>query len=117
MRARTRPDDRLFVWGWFPALYVDADRCPASRFVYTHLLTGARSQSGATTRGHLVPEAWPMLMDDLTHARPAYILDTSPGRYDYPFPPENYPPLARLLSSAYVLDADIEGIRIFKRKQ
>ncbi|MFL5304497.1 MAG: glycosyltransferase family 39 protein [Polyangia bacterium] len=116
VRGRTRPDDQLFVWGWFPALYVDADRCPASRFVYTHLLTGARSQNGATTRGHLVPEAWPMLMDDLQRARPAYILDTSPGRYDYPYPPEQYPALARLLASAYTLDAELEGIRIFKRK-
>ncbi|HSS39818.1 MAG TPA: glycosyltransferase family 39 protein [Polyangia bacterium] len=116
VRERTQPDDQLFVWGWFPALYVDADRCPASRFVYTHLLTGSRAQSGAATRGHLVPEAWPMLMADLARARPAYILDTSPGRYDYPFPPEQYPPLARLLSSAYVLEAEVEGIRLFKRK-
>ncbi|HVY39313.1 MAG TPA: glycosyltransferase family 39 protein [Polyangia bacterium] len=116
VRARTRPDDQVFVWGWFPALYVDADRCPASRFVYTHLLTGSRAASGATTRGHLVPEAWPMLMDDLQRARPPYILDTSPGRYDYPFPPEQHPALAALLSSAYVLEAQIEGIRVFKRR-
>jgi 4-amino-4-deoxy-L-arabinose transferase-like glycosyltransferase len=116
VRARTRPDDRLFVWGWFPALYVDADRCPASRFVYTHLLSGARSASGATTRSHLVPEAWPMLIEDLERSPPAYILDTSPGRYDYPFPPEQYPPLARLLSSAYRLETEIEGVRLFKRK-
>ncbi len=116
VRERTQPDDRLFVWGWFPALYLDADRVPASRFVYTHLLTGARSQSGATTRGHLVPEAWPMLMEDLERARPAYILDTSPGRYDYPFPPEQYPALAQLLSSSYRLETEIEGIRLFKRK-
>ncbi len=116
VRARTQPDDRLFVWGWFPALYVDADRVPASRFVYTHLLSGARSQSGATTRGHLVPEAWPMLMEDLARTRPAYILDTSPGRYDYPFPPEQYPALAQLLSSSYQLETEIEGVRVFRRK-
>ena len=117
VRARTQPDDRLFVWGWFPALYVDADRCPASRFVYTHLLSGARAQSGATTRGHLVPEAWPMLLEDLARTHPAYILDTSPGRYDYPFPPEQYPALAQLLTSAYQLETEIEGIRLFRRKQ
>jgi hypothetical protein len=116
VRSRTQPDDRLFVWGWFPALYVDADRCPASRFVYTHLLSGARSQKGATTRGHLVPEAWPMLLDDLQRARPAYILDTSPGRYDYPFPPEQYPALAQLLASDYRLETEIEGIRVFRLK-
>jgi 4-amino-4-deoxy-L-arabinose transferase-like glycosyltransferase len=116
VRARTQPDDRLFVWGWFPALYVDADRCPASRFVYTHLLSGARSQSGATTRGHLVPEAWPMLMADLARTRPVYILDTSTGRYDYPFPPEEYPALAQLLSSSYRFETEIEGVRLFKRK-
>ena len=116
VRARTQPDDQVFVWGWFPALYVDADRCPASRFVYTHLLSGARAQGGATTRGHLVPEAWPMLLADLARAHPAYILDTSPGRYDYPFPPEQYPALAQLLSSAYRLETEIEGVRVFKRK-
>ena len=88
---RTQPDDRLFVWGWFPALYVDADRCPASRFVYTHLLSGARSQSGATTRGHLVPEAPGRCCSRISAStRPAYILGhTSPGRYDYPFPPSS----------------------------
>ncbi len=115
VRARTQPDDRLFVWGWFPALYVDADRCPASRFVYTHLLSGARSQAGVTSRGHLVPEAWPMLLGDLQRTRPTYILDTSPGRYDYPFPPEQYPALARLLASDYRLETELEGIRIFRR--
>ena len=57
-----------------------------------------------------------MLMEDLARARPAYILDTSPGRYDYPFPPEQYPALAQLLSSAYRLETEIEGIRLFKRK-
>jgi hypothetical protein len=117
VRARTQPDEQVFVWGWFPALYVAADRCPASRFVYTHLLSGARAQGGATTRGHLVPEAWPMLLADLARAHPAYILDTSPGRYDYPFPPEQYPALAQLLSSAYRLEAEIEGVRVFKRKE
>jgi hypothetical protein len=115
VRARTAPDDRVFVWGWFPALYVAADRTPASRFVYTHLLTGARSTSGATTRGHLVPEAWPMLLDDLARDRPAYILDTSPGRYDYPFPPEAYPALAALLASDYRLEDEIEGVRLWRR--
>jgi hypothetical protein len=116
VRGRTQPEDRVFVWGWFPALYVDADRCPASRFVYTHLLSGARAQGGATTRGHLVPEAWPMLLEDLERTRPAYILDTSPGRYDYPYPPEQYPALARLLASDYRLETEIEGIRLFKLK-
>ena len=116
VRARTRADDQLFVWGWFPALYVDADRCPASRFVYTHLLTGARAQSGAITRGHLVPEAWPMLMADLQRAQPAYILDTSAGGYGYPFPPEQYPQLAQFLSSSYALETEIEGVRLFKRR-
>jgi hypothetical protein len=116
VRARTTPDDRVFVWGWFPALYVAADRVPASRFVYTHLLTGARATSGAATRAHLVPEAWPMLLDDLARERPVYILDTSPGRYDYPFPPEAYPALASLLASDYRLEDEIEGVRLWRRR-
>ena len=34
LRAHTRPDDRVFIWGFEPVIYDLADRRPATRFVY-----------------------------------------------------------------------------------
>jgi len=112
--AHTDRDDQIFVWGWFPALYVEADRCPSTRFVYTHIHSGNSATAGDL--GHTVPEAWDMLMADLEAAPPAYVLDTSPGRYtDYAFPPERYPRLWQFISAHYTVETTIEGVRLFKR--
>ena len=113
VRARTAPDDQIFVWGWFPALYQAADRCPSTRFVYTHILSGANA-SGAE-RNHNVPEAWDMLMRDLTAAPPAYILDTSPGDYNFAFPPERYPRLWEFIAARYRPETTVAGVRLFRR--
>ncbi|HEX7836624.1 MAG TPA: glycosyltransferase family 39 protein [Kofleriaceae bacterium] len=107
----TAPSDRIFVWGWFPALYQAADRCPSTRFMYTHVHAG----NAAGGVGHNVPEAWQWLMEDLTAAPPPFILDTSAGDYNFPFPPEGYPELWRFMSARYRLDTTIAGVRIFRR--
>jgi hypothetical protein len=112
VRERTRPDERIFVWGWFPALYVAADRCPASRFVYTHILSGSEPGGGS---GHNVPEGWSMLMSDLERERPAYILDTSKGSYSYDFPIDRFSQLSQFVKAHYVFDTELGGIQIFRR--
>ena len=38
MKAETRPDDRIFVWGFEPGIYVFAERRPATRFFYDYPL-------------------------------------------------------------------------------
>jgi hypothetical protein len=114
VRENTAADDRIFVWGWFPALYVAADRCPSTRFVYTHILSGANA-SGAE-RNHNVPEGWDMLMHDLETAPPAYVLDTSPGDYNYGFPPEGYPRLWVFLQAHYEVETTVAGVRMFHRR-
>jgi hypothetical protein len=110
---RTSPDDDIFVWGWFPAFYQAADRCPSTRFVYTHIHAGA----SAADMGHTVPEAWDMLMADLERAPPKFILDVSPGRYiDYDHPLDGYPRLWGFVQPRYDVATTIEGIRIFRRR-
>jgi len=114
VRARTAPGDQIFVWGWFPALYQAADRCPSTRFVYTHILSGANT-AGAE-RNHNVPEAWDMLMRDLETAPPAYLLDTSPGDYNFAFAPERYPRLWEFIAARYRVETTIAGVRMFRRR-
>lgn len=113
VRERTRPDERIFVWGWFPAIYQAADRCPSTRFVYTHILSGAAS----TGSGHRVDEAWPMLMHDLALDPPPFVLDTSAGDYGYDeFPIGKFPALDAFVSARYRYVTELAGVRIYERK-
>jgi hypothetical protein len=116
LRAHSSTDDRVFVWGWFPPLYVRSDRCPSTRFVYTHVLSGSPSQ-GAEARGHSVPEGWDMLMHDLEAAPPRYVLDTSHGDYSYAQSPlEAFPRLWEFVRVRYVMDAEVAGVRFYRRR-
>ncbi len=112
---RTKPDEDIFVWGWYPPLYEAADRCPSTRFVYTVILVG-KGKVGGQQRFTEVPEAWNMVMTDLETAPPPYILDTSTGDYRYDFPPENYPRLWAFISAHYKVEATVAGVRIFHRQ-
>jgi hypothetical protein len=115
VREHTRSDERVFVWGWFPPLYQAADRCPSTRFVYTHILSGSAS-SGGEARGHVVPEAWEMLLGDLEREPPAYVLDTSHGDYSYAHAAiERFPRLWQFLSARYRLETELAGVRIYRR--
>jgi hypothetical protein len=115
LRAVTRPDERVFVWGWFPALYLASDRCPSTRFVYAHHLAG-RAPSDAGKRAHSVPEGWQMLMADLEREPPPYLLDVSHGEYDFQYAPlERYPLLADFVARRYAFDREIAGVRFYRR--
>jgi hypothetical protein len=116
VRARSTADERIFVWGWFPPLYVRADRCPSTRFVYTHVLAGAAA-SGAEARGHSVPEGWQMLARDLEADPPRFVLDTSHGDYSFTQNAmERFPLLRQFVASRYQLAAEVAGVRIYQRK-
>ena len=78
------------------------------------MLSGANA-TGAE-RNHNVPEGWAMLMADLAAAPPAYVLDTSPGDYNYGFPPEGYPQLWDFLAARYQVETTVAGVRMFRRK-
>jgi 4-amino-4-deoxy-L-arabinose transferase-like glycosyltransferase len=116
VKRTTRPDDRVFVWGWFPPLYVMADRCPSTRFVYTHVLSGGQTQ-GSASKAHNVTEGWEMLMSDLGREPPSYIMDTSAGEYGFEaFPIQNFSRLWSFVQSGYEVDTEIAGVRIYKRR-
>jgi hypothetical protein len=107
VRAHTAAGERIFVWGWFPPLYQAADRCPSTRFVYTHHLAGA----------HGAPVGWDLLMRDLEAAPPPYILDTSHGDYGFEYATvEQFAPLWSFISARYQLETEIEGVRLYYRR-
>ncbi|HET9623158.1 MAG TPA: hypothetical protein VFP84_17415 [Kofleriaceae bacterium] len=116
VRDHTQPDDRIFVWGMFPPMYVLADRLPASRFV--GFMRGAE-------RNHNVPpevgwdtgpEVWPALAEDFAAHPPAIVIDTSTADYmsfgHYPI--ARFPEVAALLAT-YKPVATVGGVTMLAR--
>jgi hypothetical protein len=115
----------LFVWGFAPQLYAEAGLPPASRFVVpqaslTGYVPGRRARtSEATDAVSLVrDEHWGLLMTDLEHDPPVFVLDTSPaGLHGWErFPLRDFPRLDTFVRSGYRAVADVDGVWIWRRK-
>jgi hypothetical protein len=116
IRDHTSSDDRVFVWGDWPALYVESDRVMASRF--PGFLRGFARGSGLPPNNwDTTAEVWPELQADLARNPPALIVDTSPGNWsDFSmYPMSNYPVLADLVTSQYHVVATIDSAVIYAR--
>src|SRR5487761_1693851 len=69
IRAHTNPQDRVFVWGDWPVLYVESDRIMASRF--PGFLRGfARGSALPPNNWDTSAAVWPALQADLTRTPP-----------------------------------------------
>jgi hypothetical protein len=118
LRAHTDADDRIFVWGLYPALYVLADRLPASRFV--GFMRGAYRDRGApvSTGWDTGPEVWPALAADLAAHPPAVIADTAAAGYQgfAHYPMRDFPIVQELVDRDYVRAAAPGGVVMYVRK-
>ncbi len=114
---RTDPDERIFVWGYNPEIYVLAHRRPASRYSNTNYLTGMlpweNHRPGVDTSEHIVPGAWDILLEELSARPPALLIDTSVGdhRYYGKYPLSEFPRLERYVAERYTLDTTIADDR------
>ncbi len=114
IRNHTKPGDRVFVWGNWPALYVESDRQMASRF--PGFLRGFARGSGLPPNNwDTAPDVWPELQADLARNPPALIVDTAAaGWSDFAmYPMRNYPVLQDLVSMKYHLVATVDGVAIY----
>jgi hypothetical protein len=110
----TTPGQRVFVWGDWPALYVESDRLMASRF--PGFLRGFDRGSGiAPNNWDTTSDVWPELQSDLNAHPPALIVDTaSAGWSDFSmYPMRDYPVLANLVDSSYHAVATVDGVVIY----
>jgi len=110
LKAISGEQERIFVWGFYPEIYVLADRMPVSRYVYCNFLTGlipwTNAGSGVDTSQHIVPGSWDNLMEELHRRLPVCIVDTSPGghRAYGKYPPSQFPRLDGFLGRFYRQD-------------
>jgi 4-amino-4-deoxy-L-arabinose transferase-like glycosyltransferase len=101
------PNDRIFVWGQAPRIYLEARRRPACRYVVTFPLTGyvfgwsAQSISCIDTRQWIVLGAWKNLEEDFAKHPPAYVVDVQVPAKNAHYPVRDFPILAHLLAERY----------------
>jgi hypothetical protein len=110
----TAPDQRVFVWGDWPALYVESDRLMASRF--PGFLRGfARGSGLQPDNWDTKPDVWPLLESDFNAHPPALIVDTAPADWsDFSmYPMSSYPVLADLVASRYHVAATVDRVVIY----
>jgi hypothetical protein len=117
IRDHTQPGDRVFVWGDWPALYVESDRVMSSRF--PGFLRGFTRGSGLPPNNwDTAPDVWPELRSDLESNPPKLIVDTAPaGWSDFRmYPMSNYPALADFVAAGYRPMATVDGVVIYVRQ-
>jgi hypothetical protein len=114
IHEHTTSDQRVFVWGNWPALYVESDRLMASRF--PGFLRGfARGSGLPPDNWDTTQDVWPELRSDLDAHPPALIIDTAAaGWSDFAsYPMSNYPVVADLVATRYHKVATVDGVVIY----
>jgi len=122
-RNNTDPHERIFVWGYASPVYYYSQRQPASRFVYPQSLAGyvpgnPYSMNQETDfRPFIAWENWPLLIEDLSRKKPAYIYDFAPTGFHYwgKFVMSAYP-LKDFVSRYYEPADTIQGVVAYRRK-
>jgi hypothetical protein len=102
--THSSPDDKIFVWGQSPEIYLHARRRPACRYITTFPLTGyvfGGPIPGFDTRSRILPGAWSILEQDFATHPPTYIVDVRPDPKSAQNPVKNFPILAKLLAERY----------------
>src|SRR5437763_5809788 len=98
------PEDRIFVWGQTPEIYLDAHRRPACRYITTFPPTGyvfGGPVPGFDTRSRILPGAWSTLEQDFARHPPTYIVDVQSEPKSAQYTVKNFPILAKLLAERY----------------
>jgi 4-amino-4-deoxy-L-arabinose transferase-like glycosyltransferase len=102
--THSSPEDKIFVWGQTPEIYLHARRRPACRYITTFPLTGyvfGGPIPGFDTRSRILPGAWSTLQRDFAKHPPTYIVDVRPDSKSAQYPVKNFPILAKLLAERY----------------
>lgn len=114
------PEGRpTFVWGFRPGLHVSCKRRPASRFVFSTVVSGYVPWHTASTKVDedrlTVPGSRELLISELEAAKPPIIVDD--GNWSlHGRPMSRYEILAQYVASHYRLISDVDGMLIYLRR-
>lgn len=126
IREHSSAEDRIFVWGFHPDIYLHADRRPASRFLYASFITGlipwTNTAPERDTTYAIVPGAMADLLRDLAATTPRFIVDCSagPNRHWQKYPLDKFPPLHAYIQEHYrIIESHQfvpQGFRLYQRR-
>jgi hypothetical protein len=122
MAALTSADERVFVWGNSPQLYLLARRPMGTRFSFCNYMTG-ESPGTPTETGernadsNQLPAAWDMLFADLEERRPVLFVDAAAAGWDGydKFPLARYPRLRSYVDQHYRPIETRTGVVLYRR--
>src|SRR5262249_2311832 len=130
LRGLSTPNDRIYVWGYSPDVYVRAGRVPASRYVLTDVLVGFFGEGAAPVDAQArqalaEPGGWDKFFADLERTPPKVFVDASQNDLfaSGSFSIDHYPRLQAWLAEHYVFHSDyVQGskknvFRVYLRKQ
>ena len=112
LRARTRPEERIFVWGANPAVYIYADRSAPTRFVGLMAVVGANVDRPGRRD---IPGAMDELERDLRAYPPAYVVVVERLRtYDLRQPHLQW--LQTILDEDYDAETRFDDFTLYRRR-
>jgi hypothetical protein len=118
----TAPDERIFVWGNSPQLYVLARRPMGARFSSCNFVTGESpgtpTETGARNAdANQDPVRWQMLLDDLERRQPALFVDAAAAGWDGygKYPLARYPRMRAYVAAHYRSVDDRAGVVLYRR--
>jgi 4-amino-4-deoxy-L-arabinose transferase-like glycosyltransferase len=118
IKNQSKPDDRIFVWGFWGLVHVACERKPASRYVLSTFPSGFvpwfANASRAVDDLLAVPRSREILIADLEKSRTALIVEAPSTLGNRSI--RSYEPLARYLNEHYVWIAKADGADVYKRK-
>ena len=121
--AITTADERVFVWGNSPQLYVLARRPLGTRFSFCNYMTGESpgtpTESGQwSADGNQLPMAWDMMFADLEQRQPALLVDAAAAGWDGydKFPLARYPRLSAYVERHYRQEEVSSGVVLYRRR-
>lgn len=113
----SKPEDRLFVWGFEPALYYDCRRKPASRYVFTVYPAGYvpwfHGEPREKEAERVVPGSQEILLSELERAKPPVIVDAARDMGKRWM--SDIPKLGNYLRAHYVQVATVHGLPVWVR--
>jgi len=119
IKENTKNEDKIFVWGYSPEIYLWANRSPASRFFIPDVAVGL-SPGGErfTESNENIEKMREIILNDLKENKPFYIIDTSLiCNFGYEnFPLEKISVLWQFIENEYILEKEIGKIKIYRKK-
>lgn len=115
--AATKPEDRIFVWGFSPWIYQYAHRKPAGRFVFETYVTGFVPwfwDRLELERSRIVPGSVEALLADLDRERPEIVVDA--GSVMMARPMRAYDKPGRWLLEHYCFEYRLAAFDIYRRR-